>query len=65
MFLPPSMVTLSIAATRMHRGLIDFVSVGCTEQYDKTPSHSSQRSRLTVVDMIGRAARPTSKEVAA
>jgi hypothetical protein len=48
MFLPPSMVTLSIAATRIHRGLIDY---GCTEQYDTTPSHSSQRSLLTVVDM--------------
>jgi hypothetical protein len=53
MFLPPSMVTLSIAATRIHRGLIDYASVGHTEQYDTTPSRSSQRSLLTVVDMVG------------
>ena len=55
MFLPPSMVTLSIAATRIHRGLLDYTSecTECTEQYDITPSHSSQLSLLTVVDMVG------------
>jgi hypothetical protein len=47
------MVTLSIAATRIYRGLIDYASVGCTEQYDITPSHFSQGSLLTVVDMVG------------
>jgi hypothetical protein len=45
------MVTLSIAATRIHRGLIDYAS-GRTEQYDITPYHSSQRSLPTVVDMV-------------
>ena len=31
MFLPPSMVTLSIAATRIYRDLIDYASAGSTE----------------------------------
>ncbi len=64
MFLAPSMATLSIAATRIHRDLIDYVSVECTEQYGITLSHSSQRSLLTVVDMVG-ATRLASEKVAA
>jgi hypothetical protein len=38
------MVALSIAATRIHRGLVDYASVECTEQYDITPPHSSLHS---------------------
>jgi hypothetical protein len=34
------MVTLTIAATRIYRDLIDYASVGCTQKYDTTPSHS-------------------------
>ena len=33
MFLPPSMITLSIAATRIHRCLVDRAYFGCTKQY--------------------------------
>ena len=33
MFLIPSMVTLSIAATRIHRCLVDRAFFGCTKQY--------------------------------
>ncbi len=44
MFLTPSIVALTIAATRIYRGLVDYGSVECTEQYDITPSHSSRRS---------------------
>ena len=40
-FLFPSVVASSIAATRIHRGLVDYASAGCTEQYDTTLSHSS------------------------
>ena len=50
--MPPSMVTLSIAATRIHRGLIDYAS-GHFEQYDITASYSSQRLLLIVVDTVG------------
>src|SRR6266403_1480522 len=39
MFLPPSMVTLSIAATRIHRGLADYASNGHTKQYDIIELH--------------------------
>lgn len=46
-FLVPWVVALSIAATRIHRGLVDYASV---EQYDIIPYHSSRshlyRSRL-------------------
>jgi hypothetical protein len=45
-FLLPSTVALSIAATRIHRGLVDYASAGCTEQYGTTPYHASQRSHL-------------------
>ena len=41
MFLPPSMVTLSIAATRVYRDLVDHVSGRCHDLYDITPSHFS------------------------
>jgi hypothetical protein len=44
MCLTPSIVALSIAATRIHRGLVDYASVECTEQYDTTPFHSSLHS---------------------
>jgi hypothetical protein len=40
-FLFPSVVASSIAATRIHRGLVDYASAGCTEQYDTTLSHPS------------------------
>jgi hypothetical protein len=44
MFLLPWVIASSIAATRIHRGLVDYASAGCTEQYDTTPSHSSLHS---------------------
>lgn len=44
MCLTLSIVTLTIAATRIHRGLVAYASVECTEQYDITPSHFSLRS---------------------
>jgi hypothetical protein len=44
MFLAPSVVAFSIAATRIHRGLVDHASAGSTEQYDTTPYHSSLHS---------------------
>ena len=40
--LAPWVVALSIAATRIHRGLVDYASL---EEYDINPSHSS-RSHL-------------------
>jgi hypothetical protein len=43
--LAPSVVASSIAATRIHRGLVDYASAGSTEQYDTTPCHSSLHSR--------------------
>jgi hypothetical protein len=43
-FLVPWIVASSIAATRIHRGLADYASTGCTEQYDTTSSHSSLHS---------------------
>jgi hypothetical protein len=43
--LAPSVVAFSIAATRIHRGLVDYASAGSTEQYDTTPCHSSLHSR--------------------
>ena len=43
-FLAPSVVASSIAATRIHRGLVDYASGGSTEQYDTTPYHSSFHS---------------------
>ena len=45
-FLAPWVVVLSIAATRIHRGLVDYASGGSTQQYDTTPSHSSLHSHL-------------------
>jgi len=39
-FLAPSVIASSIAATRIHRGLVDYASAGSTEQYDTTPYHS-------------------------
>ena len=50
MFLLPAMVTLSIAATRIYRGLADYASIGDTEQYDITPFHSSH---LIVINSVG------------
>ena len=50
MFLPPSMVTLSIAATRIHRGLVDHASVRHNGQYDMTLSFFSA---LNVVYILG------------
>jgi hypothetical protein len=44
MFLAPWVVAHSIAATRIHRGLVDYASAGSTEQYDTTPYHSSRHS---------------------
>ncbi len=44
MCLTPSIIALTIAATRIHRGLADYASIECTEQYDITPSHASLRS---------------------
>ena len=43
-FLSPWVVASSIAATRIHRGLVDYVSAGRTEQYDTKPPHSSLHS---------------------
>ena len=43
-FLSPWVVASSIAATRIHRGLVDYTSAGRTEQYDATPPHSSLHS---------------------
>ena len=40
-FLIPWVVAPSIAATRIHRGLVDYASAGCTEQYDTTLSYFS------------------------
>ena len=42
--LAPWVITTSIAATRIHRGLVDYASAGSTEQYDTTPYHSSLHS---------------------
>ena len=39
--LAPWLVAYSIAATRIHRSLVDYASAGSTEQYDTTPYHSS------------------------
>src|SRR6266566_386500 len=44
MCLTPSIIALTIAATRIRRGLADYASIECTEQYDITPSHASLRS---------------------
>jgi hypothetical protein len=44
MCLTPSIVASTIAATRIHRGLVDYASVERTEQYDITPSQSSLHS---------------------
>jgi hypothetical protein len=43
-FLAPWVVVLSIAATRIHRGLVDYASGGSTQQYGTTPSHPSLHS---------------------
>lgn len=43
MFLIPSMVAMTIAATRMYRGLAEFTSGG-TEMYDIIPFRSSLHS---------------------
>jgi hypothetical protein len=40
----PWVVVSSIAATRIHRDLVDYASAGRTEQYDTTPYHSSLHS---------------------
>src|SRR6267154_775284 len=39
MCLTLSIIALTIAATRIHRGLVDYASAECTKQYDKTPYH--------------------------
>ena len=39
-----STVSLTVAATRIHRGLVDYASIEFTEQYDITPSYSSLQS---------------------
>src|SRR5882762_1077845 len=44
LLLAPWIIALSIAATRIHRGLVDYASVGHTEQYDTTPYHSPLHS---------------------
>ena len=36
------MVALSIAATRIYRSLVDYVSFGYTEQYDMVLPHAFQ-----------------------
>ncbi len=51
-FLSPSMVTLSIAATRVYRGLVDYASVGHIEQYD-IATYILFFSILTVVYVVG------------
>ena len=56
MFMPPSIVTLSIAATRIHRSLIDYAS-GRTEQYDITASFSTLTAHC---DRYGRPSDPIS-----
>jgi hypothetical protein len=43
-FLAPCVVSSSIAATRIHRGLVDYASAGSTEQYATTPYYSSLHS---------------------
>jgi hypothetical protein len=43
-FVAPCVVSSSIAATRIHRGLVDYASAGSTEQYDTTPYFSSLHS---------------------
>ena len=35
-FLAPWVAAITIASTRIHRGLVDYVSIECTEQYDTT-----------------------------
>ncbi|KAN0125617.1 hypothetical protein V8E52_000824 [Russula decolorans] len=45
MFLPPSMVTLSIAATRIHRYLVDYASFGYTKHLSG-PDSSERSSRI-------------------
>jgi hypothetical protein len=42
MFQIPSIVTMSIAATRIHRSLVNYPTE--SEVYDMTSSHSSERS---------------------
>ena len=39
-----STVSVSIVATRIHRGLVDYAPIEFTEQYDITPSHSPPHS---------------------
>jgi len=39
MSLTPSIVALTIAVTRIHRGLVDYASIECTKQYDVTLSY--------------------------
>ncbi len=46
------MVTLSIAATRVYRGLVDYASVGHIEQYD-IATYILFFSILTVVYVVG------------
>lgn len=46
MCLTPSIVALSIAATRIHRGLVDYASVECTEQlFDSGHSKANGRAQ--------------------
>ena len=53
MFQIPSIVTMSIAATRIHRSLVNYATE--SEVHDITPSHSSERSlSLTVVNVVAR-----------
>lgn len=47
MFLPPSMVTLSIAATRIHRVLVDHASVRCNGQLSDPISLAEWKHRQT------------------
>ena len=51
MFQPPSWITMSIAATRMHRSLVDYTS-GSADMYDivtsfRSPTHRGHRSFST------------------
>jgi len=45
MFLPPSMVTLSIAAIRIHRYLVDYASFGCSKRVSG-PDSSERSGRI-------------------
>lgn len=63
----PWVIASSIAATRIHRGLVDYASAGSTEQYDTTTyhlslhSHTSRRPSVSHSKANGRAERKANR----